>query len=129
MKGSKWIFLILFIFSFIALNAQVENELIFPITGNFTFNPQVGQQKDFNQVVIESNVFHLKMDNQIVRSYKAVTAIKGGFAVEQFYLDNQSSSQNIERFNVDISNITENECFFTVSYTQGSEKIHLIRQN
>jgi hypothetical protein len=119
----------LFIFSFIALNAQVENELIFPITGNFTFNPQVGQQKDFNQVVIESNVFHLKMDNQIVRSYKAVTAIKGGFAVEQFYLENQSSSQNIERFNVDISNITENECFFTVSYTQGSEKIHLIRQN
>jgi hypothetical protein len=129
MKGSKWIFLILFNFLFISLNAQVENELLFPITGNFSFNPQVGQQKDFNQVVIESNIFHLKMDNQIVRSYKAVASIKGGFAVEQFYLENQSPSQNIERFNVNISNITENECFFTVSYTQGSEKIHLIRQN
>ncbi len=128
MKFSKWIFLILMNLVFVSANAQVENAPVFPVTGNFTFDPQVGQQKDFNNVVIESNVFHLKMDDQLVRSYKAVAAIKGGFSVEQFYLESQSPSQNIEKFNVQISNITESECFFTISYLQGSEKIHLIRK-
>jgi hypothetical protein len=69
------------------------------------------------------------MNNQIVRSYKAISEIKGGFSIEQFYLDNQSSNQDIEKFNVQITDITENECFFTISYPQGSETIHLIREN
>lgn len=129
MKVSKWILFALFNLLFLSLNAQVDNILVFPVTGSFIFEPHVGQQKDFNKVVIESNVFHLKMNEQIVRSYKAIVAIKGGFTVEQFYLDNQNPSQSIEKFNVDISNITENECYFTISYLQGSEKIHLIRQN
>jgi hypothetical protein len=111
------------------VSAQNDNNITFPVTGNFSFDPQVGQVKDFNKVSIENNVFHLKMNNQIVRSYKAISEIKGGFSIEQFYLDNQSSNQDIEKFNVQITDITENECFFTISYPQGSETIHLIREN
>lgn len=111
------------------INAQNENAISFPVNGNFIFEPQVGQIKNFNKVEIESNVFHLKMNEVTVRSYQAVSEIKGGFAIEQFYLDNQLNNQLIEKFNVHITDITENECFFTISYPQGSEKIHLIREN
>ncbi len=130
MKITKRIFFILLtiLFSNVNLNAQVQDNPVFPVTGNFTFDPQVGQQKDFNKVVIESNVFHLKMNDEIVRSYKVISEIKGGFSVEQYYLENKSPSQNIEKFNVMISEITENECFFSVIYPQGSEKIHLIKE-
>jgi hypothetical protein len=129
MKSFKYIFFILFSVLCLNVSAQNDNNITFPVTGNFSFDPQVGQVKNFNKVVIENNVFHLKMDDQIVRSYKAVSEIKGGFSVEQFYLETQSPSQDIEKFNVQITNITENECFFTISYPQGSEKIHLIREN
>ncbi len=129
MKSFKYIFFILFSVLCLNVSAQNDNDITFPVTGNFSFDPQVGQVKNFNKVVIENNVFHLKMDDQIVRSYKAVSEIKGGFSVEQFYLETQSPSQDIEKFNVQITNITENECFFTISYPQGSEKIHLIREN
>ena len=129
MKSFKYIFFILFSVLCLNVSAQNDNDITFPVTGNFSFDPQVGQVKNFNKVVIENNVFHLKMDDQIVRSYKAVSEIKGGFSVEQFYLETQSLSQDIEKFNVQITNITENECFFTISYPQGSEKIHLIREN
>lgn len=112
----------------INLNAQNENAISFPVTGNFMFEPQVGQVKNFNKVAIESNIFHLKMDNQVVRSYRAIEIIKGGFLVEQFYLDGPSAEQDIERFFVEISSITESECFFTINYPQGSEIIHLIRE-
>jgi len=110
------------------LNAQNENTIAFPVTGSFTFEPQVGQIKNFNKVEIESNVFYLKMDNQVVRSYRAIEIIKGGFSVEQFYLDGPAAGQDIERFFVEISSITESECFFTINYPQGSEVIHLIRE-
>jgi len=129
MKSFKYIFFILFSFLCLNVSAQNDNNITFPVTGNFSFDPQVGQVKDFNKVSIENNVFHLKMNNQIVRSYKAISEIKGGFSIEQFYLDNQSSNQDIEKFNVQITDITENECFFTISYPQGSETIHLIREN
>ena len=129
MKSFKYIFFILFSAVCLNASAQDNNNITFPVTGNFSFDPHVGQVKDFNKVVIENNVFHLKMNNQIVRSYKAISEIKGGFSIEQFYLDHQSSNQVIEKFNVQITNITENECFFTISYPQGSEKIHLIREN
>lgn len=129
MKSFKYIFFIMFSVLCLNVSAQNDNNITFPVTGNFSFDPQVGQVKDFNKVSIENNVFHLKMNNQIVRSYKAISEIKGGFSIEQFYLDNQSSNQDIEKFNVQITDITENECFFTISYPQGSETIHLIREN
>ncbi len=129
MKSFKYIFFIMFSVLCLNVSAQNDNNITFPVTGNFSFDPQVGQVKDFNKVAIENNVFHLKMNNQIVRSYKAISEIKGGFSIEQFYLDNQSSNQDIEKFNVQITDITENECFFTISYPQGSETIHLIREN
>ncbi len=128
MKGYKYIFFLVFSMVCVNLNAQSENAITFPVSGNFNFDPEVGQIKDFNKVVIESNVFHLKMNDIVVRSYRAVAEIKGGFAIEQFYLNNQLN-QPIESFNIHITDITENECFFTISYPQGSEKIHLIREN
>ncbi|MCX8482082.1 MAG: hypothetical protein ORN50_00770 [Crocinitomicaceae bacterium] len=128
MKRYRYIFFLLFSLVCINLNAQTENTIAFPVTGSFTFEPQVGQVKNFNKVEIESNTFHLKMDNQIVRSYRAIEIIKGGFSVEQFYQEGQSVGQDIERFFVDISSITEIECFFTINYPQGSEVIHLIRE-
>ena len=129
MKRYKYMFFLLFSMVCINLNAQSENAITFPVSGNFNFDPEVGQIKDFNKVVIESNVFHLKMNDVVIRSYQSVAEIKGGFAVEQFYLDNQSANQPIEIFNIHITDIAENECFFTISYPQGSEKIHLIREN
>ncbi len=129
MKSYKYIFFLVFSMVCVNLNAQSENAITFPVSGNFNFNPEVGQIKNFNKVAIESNVFHLKMNDVVIRSYRAVAEIKGGFAIEQFYLDNQSAYQPLESFNVHITDITENECFFTISYPQGSEKIHLIREN
>ena len=128
MKRYKYIFFLLFSIVCVNLKAQSENTITFPVAGNFNFNPEVGQIKNFNRVAIESNVFHLKMNDVVIRSYRAVAEIKGGFAIEQFYLDNQLN-QPIETFNVHITDIAENECFFTISYPQGSEKIHLTREN
>ncbi len=129
MNRTKYIFFLLFSMFCMNVSAQNESTITFPVTGVFSFEPQVGQIKDFNKVVIESSVFYLKMNEQVVRSYKAVSEIKGGFSIEQFYLENQTPNQAIERFNVQITDITENECFFTISYPQGSERIHLIREN
>lgn len=128
MKSYKYIFFLLFSIVCINLNAQNDNSVSFPVTGNFIFEPQVGQVKNFNKVEIESNTFHLKLDNQIVRSYRATETMKGGFSVEQFYLEGQPVGQDIERFFVEISSITETDCFFTINYPQGSEVIHLIRE-
>jgi hypothetical protein len=128
MKCCKYIFFILFSIVTINLNAQSENIIIFPVSGNFTFEPQVGQTKNFNKVEIETNIFHLKMDNQVVRSYRPIEIIKGGFLVEQFYQEGLAAGQDVERFFVQISSITETECFFTINYPQGSEVIHLTRE-
>ncbi len=128
MKNFKIISFIFFSLLCLHVSAQSDNNITFPVTGSFTFEPQVGQVKNFNKVVIENNVFHLKMDDQMVRSYRAISEIKGGFSVEQFFNETQTASQNIEKFNVQITNITESECFFTISYPQGSEKIHLIKE-
>ena len=127
MNSFKLFLSLLFGLFFLNLNAQVENNIVFPVTGSYSFVPEVGQQKDFNKVVIESNTFQLKMNDEIVRSYRAIAVIKGGFSVEQFFEENQSPTQDIETFNVNITDISESECNFTVSYPIGSEKIHLVR--
>lgn len=127
MKFNKWI--ALFLLAFLHFNSNAQTDKTFPVSGVFQLQDETGSRpKDFNKVSIESNTFSLWKDNQRMRSYKIVAETKGGFKVEQFFLENETPAAEAEKFNIRINEITANECAVVIIYPQGSEKIHLVRQ-
>lgn len=123
MKINQLILLLFLSLLYFSAHAQ---DVSFPVTGNFNVQNEAGdREKDFNKVQIGAETFSLWMNGQLMRSYKIVSAIKGGFAVEQLVNGNVYK----ETFNVTIDQLGENDCYFTVHYEEGSETIHLRRQN
>lgn len=122
MKINPWILCALMSLFYFQADAQ---SLSFPVAGVYKVeNEPDSREKDFNNVRIESGTFSLWMDGQLVRTYTIVSAIKGGFAVEQIVSGNTYK----ESFNVTIDQLSPDDCYFTVHYEEGSEKIHLRRQ-
>lgn len=127
MRFNKCIVLLLLVF--LQFNSSAQEVKTFPVSGVFQLQNETGSRpKDFNKVNIESGTFSLWKDNQRMRSYKIVGQTKGGFKVEQFFNENETPAPEPEKFNVRIDEITENRCAVVIIYPQGSEKIHLIRQ-
>jgi hypothetical protein len=71
-----------------------SQETVFPIKGKFQVeNDQNLEKRIFNEVQIESNVFHLMKNGEIMESYRLDHTLDRGFHVVQYFQDNVKRDQ------------------------------------
>lgn len=117
----RTLFLSLFL-TIIAFTSNAQQQISPNLIGNYSLVFEEGSApKDFDQVIIESSTFSLRLAGQVVRSYIVTNEIKGGFSVEQV----GSNLEFQETFNVIIESMNGVDLFISIHYPQGSEKIHL----
>jgi len=129
MKISKLFFLLLLCGISFQLSAQdTPDAHTFPVTGDYKIQDGPDSRpRDFNLVKIHDNDFYLVLNGQVMRSYEIVGFSDDTYHVRQFYLEDYPREGQKDEFSIKIDTINENECFLTILFTGGSEKIHLIK--
>lgn len=106
-----------------SLNAQESQS--FPVSGTYSIQRGNGDRMlDFNSVSVNAGNFSLLNNGEVIRAYKIVSEIKGGYHVEQYLPEGIS---NKESFNITMDTANERDVYVTIHYTNGSEKLHLVR--
>lgn len=104
-----------------------SQETVFPIKGKFQVeNDQNLEKRIFNEVQIESNVFHLMKNGEIMESYRLDHTLDRGFHVVQYFQDNVKRDQ--KRMDVELIEISKTKYQIIIRKGTYEDRLILIKK-
>lgn len=124
--------LLLLFVSFITnftFSQQINQDLNFDFTGTFNLSLENNAQVDFDQVEVFSNGFHLKSQNQLLRSYHIVGRNpKTGYELAQ--VNPPVSIEQVESSKLVVyPNLQGDKLVVKVYSSQGFSTLNLLKKN
>lgn len=112
-----------------SLGLKAQETPSFPFTGTYNVQLDEGQEaKNFNKVVISNNTFQTFKGDLLMRNYRIVKFIEGGYKVEQYYTENDELATERDKLLIKVDEGSESEYRLTVFIPYvGADKVHLVK--